>query len=233
MSAPNGPHSTSGRCSGGDWSKSDNCAGLPCQPGRRRARLHAWLALALRALGKTVTCLSEDGVPGDAEVSAGCRHGSAGHRRSRVRFGAGRRQRRLSRHRRKVFSRSSGGRVKSLTLIIMSRPGRLATFGCWMPALRPPPRLCTLCCSRCKPPSRRKLQRACYGQYHRYRLISLPERHAQHPASRRRAFLEAGAPPAFISEHVFDNRTFAATRLLGSALSSLTQTPTAGLCGRG
>ena len=39
------------------------------------------------------------------------------------------------------------------------------------------------------------------------------------------ALLEAGAPPAFISEHVFDNRTFAATRLLGSALSSLTQTP--------
>ncbi len=39
------------------------------------------------------------------------------------------------------------------------------------------------------------------------------------------ALLEAGAPPAFISEHVFENRTFAATRLLGHALSSLTQTP--------
>ena len=37
--------------------------------------------------------------------------------------------------------------------------------------------------------------------------------------------LEAGAPPAHISEHVFDNRTFAATRLLGHALSSLSQTP--------
>ena len=37
------------------------------------------------------------------------------------------------------------------------------------------------------------------------------------------ALLEAGAPPAFISEHVFENRTFAATRLLGVALSSLTQ----------
>lgn len=39
------------------------------------------------------------------------------------------------------------------------------------------------------------------------------------------ALLEAGAPPAFISEHVFENRTFAATRLLGAALSSLRQTP--------
>ncbi len=39
------------------------------------------------------------------------------------------------------------------------------------------------------------------------------------------ALLEAGAPPAYISEHVFENRTFAATRLLGLALSSLTQTP--------
>ena len=39
------------------------------------------------------------------------------------------------------------------------------------------------------------------------------------------ALLEAGAPPAFISEHVFENRTFAATRLLGHALSSLKQTP--------
>jgi phosphoesterase RecJ-like protein len=37
--------------------------------------------------------------------------------------------------------------------------------------------------------------------------------------------LEAGAPPAYISENVFDNRTFAATRLLGHALSSLAQTP--------
>ena len=37
--------------------------------------------------------------------------------------------------------------------------------------------------------------------------------------------LEAGAPPAHISEHVFENRTFAATRLLGSALASLSQTP--------
>ncbi len=36
--------------------------------------------------------------------------------------------------------------------------------------------------------------------------------------------LEAGAPPAHISENVFDNRTFAATRLLGHALSSLSQT---------
>ncbi|MGI4789807.1 MAG: DHH family phosphoesterase [Janthinobacterium lividum] len=39
------------------------------------------------------------------------------------------------------------------------------------------------------------------------------------------ALLEAGAPPAFISENVFENRTFAATRLLGHALSSLTQSP--------
>ncbi len=39
------------------------------------------------------------------------------------------------------------------------------------------------------------------------------------------ALLEAGAPPAHISEHVFENRTFAATRLLGLALSSLSQTP--------
>lgn len=37
--------------------------------------------------------------------------------------------------------------------------------------------------------------------------------------------LEAGAPPAHISENVFENRTFAATRLLGSALSALAQTP--------
>ena len=37
--------------------------------------------------------------------------------------------------------------------------------------------------------------------------------------------LEAGAPPAHISENVFDNRTFAATRLLGLALSALSQTP--------
>ena len=38
------------------------------------------------------------------------------------------------------------------------------------------------------------------------------------------ALLEAGAPPAFVSENVFDNRTFAATHLLGAALSSLSQT---------
>ncbi len=37
--------------------------------------------------------------------------------------------------------------------------------------------------------------------------------------------LEAGAPPAHISENVFENRTFAATRLLGAALSALVQTP--------
>ena len=37
------------------------------------------------------------------------------------------------------------------------------------------------------------------------------------------ALLEAGAPPAYVSEHVFDNRTYAATRLLGSALSALAQ----------
>ena len=36
--------------------------------------------------------------------------------------------------------------------------------------------------------------------------------------------LEAGAPPAHISENVFENRTFAATCLLGHALSSSTQT---------
>lgn len=35
--------------------------------------------------------------------------------------------------------------------------------------------------------------------------------------------LEAGAPPAFVSENVFENRTFAATRLLGHALSSLSR----------
>lgn len=39
------------------------------------------------------------------------------------------------------------------------------------------------------------------------------------------ALLEAGAPPAHISENVFDNRTFAATRLLGVALAVLQQTP--------
>ena len=39
------------------------------------------------------------------------------------------------------------------------------------------------------------------------------------------ALLEAGAPPAFISEHVFENRTFAATQLLGCALASLQRTP--------
>lgn len=39
------------------------------------------------------------------------------------------------------------------------------------------------------------------------------------------ALLNAGAPPAHISENVFENRTFAATKLLGHALSSLMQTP--------
>ncbi len=39
------------------------------------------------------------------------------------------------------------------------------------------------------------------------------------------ALLEAGAPPAFISENVFENRTFAATRLLGHALASLKRSP--------
>ena len=39
------------------------------------------------------------------------------------------------------------------------------------------------------------------------------------------ALLNAGAPPAYISENVFENRTFAATKLLGHALSSLHQTP--------
>ena len=39
------------------------------------------------------------------------------------------------------------------------------------------------------------------------------------------ALLEAGAPPAVISEHVFENRTFAATKLLGCALASLQTTP--------
>ncbi len=38
------------------------------------------------------------------------------------------------------------------------------------------------------------------------------------------ALLEAGAPPAVISEHVFENRTFAATQLLGRALASLQKT---------
>ncbi len=37
--------------------------------------------------------------------------------------------------------------------------------------------------------------------------------------------LEAGAPPAHISENVFENKTFAGTRLLGHALSSLAQSP--------
>ena len=37
--------------------------------------------------------------------------------------------------------------------------------------------------------------------------------------------LEAGAPPAHISENVFENKTFAGTRLLGHALSSLSQSP--------
>ncbi|MBV9851706.1 MAG: bifunctional oligoribonuclease/PAP phosphatase NrnA [Armatimonadetes bacterium] len=39
------------------------------------------------------------------------------------------------------------------------------------------------------------------------------------------ALLNAGAPPAAISENVFENRTFAATKLLGHALCSLSQTP--------
>ena len=43
------------------------------------------------------------------------------------------------------------------------------------------------------------------------------------------ALLEAGAPPAFISEHVFENRTFAATQLLGHALSSLKKTADGGI----
>ena len=38
------------------------------------------------------------------------------------------------------------------------------------------------------------------------------------------ALLNAGAPPARISENVFENRSFAATKLLGHALSSLSQT---------
>ncbi len=37
------------------------------------------------------------------------------------------------------------------------------------------------------------------------------------------ALLEAGAPPAHVSENVFENRTYAATLLLGRALSSLSQ----------
>ena len=37
------------------------------------------------------------------------------------------------------------------------------------------------------------------------------------------ALLNAGAPPARISENVFENRTFAATKLLGHALSSLAE----------
>lgn len=36
--------------------------------------------------------------------------------------------------------------------------------------------------------------------------------------------IDAGASPAFVSEHVFENRTFAATKLLGLALSSLSRT---------
>lgn len=43
------------------------------------------------------------------------------------------------------------------------------------------------------------------------------------------ALLEAGAPPAFISEHVFENRTFAATLLLGYALASLQKTAHGGI----
>ena len=37
--------------------------------------------------------------------------------------------------------------------------------------------------------------------------------------------IDAGASPSFVSEHVFENRTFAATKLLGLALSSLSRTP--------
>ena len=37
------------------------------------------------------------------------------------------------------------------------------------------------------------------------------------------ALLEHGAPPAFISEHVFENRTFAATAILGCALATMKQ----------
>jgi len=37
--------------------------------------------------------------------------------------------------------------------------------------------------------------------------------------------IEAGAAPAMIAEQVFDNRPFAATRLMGIALSSLSSTP--------
>lgn len=37
--------------------------------------------------------------------------------------------------------------------------------------------------------------------------------------------IEEGAPPAFISENVFDNRSLAATQLLGAALSNLQHTP--------
>lgn len=37
--------------------------------------------------------------------------------------------------------------------------------------------------------------------------------------------IEYGAPPAFVSENVFDNRSLAATRLLGAALSTLRYTP--------
>lgn len=36
--------------------------------------------------------------------------------------------------------------------------------------------------------------------------------------------LEGGAPPAHVSENVFENRTFSATRLLGRALASLSRT---------
>lgn len=37
------------------------------------------------------------------------------------------------------------------------------------------------------------------------------------------ALLEHGAPPAYISEHVFENRTFAATAILGCALATMKQ----------
>ncbi|MCW3059723.1 MAG: Exopolyphosphatase-related protein [Capsulimonas sp.] len=39
------------------------------------------------------------------------------------------------------------------------------------------------------------------------------------------ALLEHGAPPAYISENVFENRSFAATKMLGATLSTLTSTP--------
>ncbi|BDI32258.1 phosphoesterase RecJ-like protein [Capsulimonas corticalis] len=38
------------------------------------------------------------------------------------------------------------------------------------------------------------------------------------------SLLEHGAPPAYISENVFENRSFAATKMLGATLSTLTST---------